>query len=117
MQKTAEEIFIDNRIEKAVQPLKKEIERLQKIILKTEQGYRSEILEDVLKKIPLATRFKAFLEMEYLHLTVKGDICCTELEAEAAHAWALMTTEYLLRRLKEWERDGRPEEEKTITEK
>jgi len=122
MAKYPEEESIYNKIFSVTDPLKKmineqgeEIERLRKIVLKEQDEYHSDIIDELSKNIPLYTRFKVFLEMQYLNLAIEidpalRDVAFTDEEHDAANKWAKDTALYLLKQLKEWEEDGRPEE-------
>ena len=122
MDRYPEEEAIFNKIFTVTTPLEKiiikqgkEIERLRKIVLKEQDEYRSDIIDELSKSIPLYTRFKVFLEMQHLNIAIETDpalrdVAFTDEQGDAAHEWAKDTALYLLKQLKEWEEDGRPEE-------
>ena len=103
-----------NPLEEMINKQGEEIERLKDIVLKKEEEYRSTILEDFSKTIPLYTRFKVFLEMQFLNLTIEQYIPFTDEQMDAADKWAKDTTLFLLKQLKEWEDDGKPEKKRVI---
>lgn len=116
-----EEQAIFNKIFTVTDPLKKiikkqgkEIERLRGLVLKDQDEYRSDIIEELSKSIPLYTRFKVFLEMAYLNLIIVRDTPFTDEEMDAANKWAKDKTLFLLKQLKEWEDDGRPKKKRII---
>ena len=99
-----------NPLEEKINEQGKEIEELRKIILVDQEEYRSTIIEDFCKTIPLYTRFKVFLEMQHLNLTIEQDKHFTDEQMDEANEWAIKTTHFLLKQLKEWEDDGKPED-------
>lgn len=68
----------------------------------------SDIFKEILKSIPLYTRIKVFLEMEYLNVTINPDRCCTDEEFAAANEWSHKNTEYIISEIKQWQDDGAP---------
>ena len=70
--------------------------------------HTSPLIGKILKEMPIFTRFKVYLEMEFLTLTLEPNTCCTQQEFAEAHEWSSKVTNYLLDELKEWEAQGRP---------
>lgn len=84
-----------------------DLEKLQEGVDEPEE--RISLFEDILRKTPLYTRVKVYLEMEYLNAILQED-CCTDEMMNEASQWSMNVTKHLLRTLKEWEIDGRPGE-------
>ena len=76
------------------------------------ENYHSPQLEEILKSIPLYTRFKVPLEMAYLKLMCPEDAAndIKEEQWKAAHEWADDLARYFIEEVEEWEQDGRPHE-------
>jgi hypothetical protein len=66
----------------------------------------SATIKKILKEMPLETRFKIWLEMEYLTLKIVPDREATDGEIDEASAWAQKMTNYLLDTVEEWTKDG-----------
>ena len=97
--------------EKHIEPLKKEINELKQEVRKlsdAQEDHRESTIKHILKRSPLYTRFKVFLEMEYLNLMIQSDRPATDKEWEQAHQWADQTTVYLIQSMLKWEKDGKP---------
>ena len=77
----------------------------------------SELFNDILRKTPLYTRLKVNLEMEYLNVILQGSECCNDEEFRQANEWSKKITVNILQTIKEWERDGRPENVPKIPDK
>ena len=52
--------------------------------------------------------------MQFLNLTIEQYIPFTDEQMDAADKWAKDTTLFLLKQLKEWEDDGKPEKKRVI---
>ena len=50
--------------------------------------HHSPMIEKILKEMPLKTRLKVPLEMEYLNIILEPDTCCTDDEFKKANEWA-----------------------------
>lgn len=89
----------------------REIDKLKeqvKSLSETHKEDRESMIKNVLKRASLYTRFKIFLEMQYLTLTIQPDRPATDEEFKQAHIWADQTTTHLIGSLLRWEEDGRP---------
>lgn len=71
---------------------------------------KQESFDEIIKKISLYTRFKIFLENEYLNLIIEPNTCCSEEEFKRAEEWANKITEHLLYNIAQWTKDNKPEE-------
>lgn len=69
-------------------------------------GRDLDMIKRMLKEIPLETRFKVPLEMEYLNLKLEPDTCCSDEMMKEAHEWASKITDYLLIAVEECTKDG-----------
>ena len=70
--------------------------------------HHSPMIEKILKEMPLKTRLKVPLEMEYLNIILEPDMCCTDDEFKKANEWAERMANWMLQEVNEWEADGRP---------
>ncbi len=70
--------------------------------------HHSPMIEKILKEMPLKTRLKVPLEMEYLNIILEPDTCCTDDEFKKANEWAERMANWMLQEVNEWEADGRP---------
>ena len=66
------------------------------------------LFDTILKEVPLYTRIKVYLEMEYLNLMIQPDGCCTEEEFKAANEWSEKNAHYIIREIQKWQDDGAP---------
>ena len=64
------------------------------------------ILVKIMKEMPLETRLKVPLEMEYLNIILEPDTCCTYEQMNEASQWAQDMTNYLLKEVEGWINDG-----------
>lgn len=111
MEETSEDKILRKKIEQHTKPLQDEISKLReqvKILSKTQEDDRESLIKDILKRSSLYTRYKVFLEMQYLTLTIQPDRPATDEEWQQAYEWADETTVYLIESLLRWEKDGRP---------
>lgn len=115
MIKNKEERFsYTDRLEEKINEQGEEIEKLKKMVDNKPEEYHSDIMDEISKSIPLYTRFKVFLQMQHLNMSIKQDQPFTDEEMNAADTWAKDTTLFLLKQLKEWEDDGRPKKKRVI---
>ena len=105
MIESPEDKYIRELIETHTRPLKADIKKLQD----TQNMDCESLFQSILKRTPLFTRFKVFLEMQHLTLMIQPDREATDQEWKAAHEWAEKTTSYMMTQFARWERDGRPE--------
>ena len=72
--------------------------------------HHSPLIESMLKEMPLYTRIKVPLEMEYLNIILEPDTCCTDEQFKEAAEWAERTARFLVKEVEEWIQDGSPQE-------
>lgn len=92
----------------------KKLKQQVKIISDAQEDDRESIIRDILKQTSLYTRFKVFLEMQYLNILYDKGVNknnsgpASDQEFKEAHDWACDTTEYLVQSFLRWEDDERP---------
>lgn len=102
---------VERIINETIEPLQKDIKKLKENVQQlsdAQEDDRESLIRDLLKRSPLYTRFKVFLEMQHLDLMIQPDRQATDQEWQQAHEWANKTTVYLIQSLLRWEKDGRP---------
>ena len=75
-----------------------------------EDFHHSPQVAEILKQMPLYTRIKVPLEMEYLNIIIEPDTCCTDEQMKEAAEWADKTATFLVKEVEEWIADGSPQE-------
>ena len=104
MIRTPEEQHLHNIISIYVNPLEEDIK-----VLKNKINWdQNDMINELIEKIPLANRFKVFLEMEYLNIIIEPDTCCSNEQMNEADKWATNVTAHLISKLQQWENDGKP---------
>ena len=111
MQETPEDRYLRERIESVLRPHVGNIKTLQDEVKKLKQDdveHNINTIDSILNKIDLFTKFKVFLEMQYLNLTVGEDTCCTDEEFQQANEWATDKATYLVHQFMVWEKNEAP---------
>jgi len=74
--------------------------------MKKSPQYKSEVIERLRKRIPLETRIRVRLEMEWLTDNIFPDRPATDEEIEKACNWSKKMTKIILKEIDEFKKDN-----------
>jgi len=69
--------------------------------------------DKILKRTPIETRLRVFFQMEWLSMNVANGNYSTDEEFKKSFIWSAKTVRQVMKKFKQWEKDGRPKYKKT----